>query len=430
MYDAARGFVDMPWTSRLSRRQTLCRFGLAGLGASFRIGRTQVAAAQDDPRAFSNVLAGDALPPDVGQANLEVYVEATGHRLRGLFLDYWRANGAASIYGFPISSPFIAGDGAYSQAFERGIFQYRPEFLYTTDPIVRLMPLGRFVLREWIRSTEAPAWHSRTLGGDANLRWELLLPAPSAMGLDVDAEASGTHDEAIATGIRPWYTFNEGEMYLGTVLSQPIVVNKTTAQWFEAGLVLATDGEIELAPLASALAPHLGIDTSPTPRDELPLFDELLFWSSDNPNPRGDPYAPGAKWIEVSIADQRLWAYQGDTMISTTLVSTGLDPNATERGMFRVRLKYPTQDMQGFTSATGEVTSVGDAVPDPGAIPYAVADVPHVLYFNLDAEALHGTYWHSNFGVPMSHGCVNLPLEFAAWLYGWAPLGTGVWVHD
>jgi hypothetical protein len=429
MHDAARG-PEMPPPSRVSRRQALCRIGLAGLSASLGVGRSPVATAQDDQRASGDLLVGAALPPDVGQADLQVYVEATGHRLRGLFLDYWRANGAASVYGFPISSPFVAGDGSYSQAFERGIFQYRPEFLHTTAPIVRLMPLGRIALQEWPRSPGAVDWHSRSVDGDDDVRWERLLPAPSATARDAGAGDPENHDRAIAAGIRSWYTFNEGSLYLGQALSRPIVVNGTTAQWFEAGPVLATDGEIRLAPLASALAPHLGIDTSPTPRDDLPLFDELLFWSSDNPNPRGDPYAPGAKWIEVSLGEQRLWAYHGDTLISTTLVSTGRDPNPTERGMFRVRLKYPAQDMQGFTSATGEVTSVGDAAPDPGAIPYAVAAVPDVLYFNLDAEALHGTHWHSNFGTPVSHGCVNLPLDFAAWLYGWAPLGTGVWVHD
>ncbi|MDP9358775.1 MAG: L,D-transpeptidase, partial [Chloroflexota bacterium] len=115
-------------------------------------------------------------------------------------------------------------------------------------------------------------------------------------------------------------------------------------------------------------------------------------------------------------------------LMSTTLVSTGLDPNLTEQGLFRIRLKYPKQDLGGFTDATGEVLGFGDA--PPGTIPYQVKDVPHVMYFNLDAEALHGTYWHTNFGQKMSHGCVNLPLDVAKWMYGWAPLGTGVWVHE
>ena len=54
--------------------------------------------------------------------------------------------------------------------------------------------------------------------------------------------------------------------------------------------------------------------------------------------------------------------------------------------------------------------------PPPGTIPYGVENVPNVLYFSLDAEALHGAYWHNNFGNPMSHGCVNLPLDVAAFV--------------
>jgi lipoprotein-anchoring transpeptidase ErfK/SrfK len=88
--------------------------------------------------------------------------------------------------------------------------------------------------------------------------------------------------------------------------------------------------------------------------------------------------------------------------------------------------------MRGFTGATGEVISVGDSAPigPATAEAYEVPDVPNVLYFSLLAEALHGTYWHDNFGNPMSHGCVNLPPDVAAWMYGWAPLGTEVVIRD
>jgi len=183
-----------------------------------------------------------------------------------------------------------------------------------------------------------------------------------------------------------------------------------------------------LVPVVSDLASRFGVDRTWVERGELPLFDELLFWLRDLADLRGDPYAPGAKWIEVAIGEQRIRAYHGKTLLATTPVSTGVSPNDTDLGMFRVRLKYPTQDMQGFTSETGEVIGLGEA--PAGTIPYEVSDVPHVMYFNLEAEALHGAYWHDNFGAPMSHGCVNLPLDFAAWLYGWAPLGTGVLVHE
>jgi hypothetical protein len=55
-----------------------------------------------------------------------------------------------------------------------------------------------------------------------------------------------------------------------------------------------------------------------------------------------------------------------------------------------------------------------------GDDPYAVDRVPYTLYFDK-GEALHGTYWHDGFGAPASHGCVNLALADALWLFNWAP---------
>jgi lipoprotein-anchoring transpeptidase ErfK/SrfK len=88
--------------------------------------------------------------------------------------------------------------------------------------------------------------------------------------------------------------------------------------------------------------------------------------------------------------------------------------------------------MRGFTSNTGEVVGFGDEDAEnrpQNSDFYEVEDVPHVMYFTQLAEALHGAYWHNNFGNTMSHGCVNLPLDVARWMYGWAPLGTMVWSH-
>jgi lipoprotein-anchoring transpeptidase ErfK/SrfK len=59
---------------------------------------------------------------------------------------------------------------------------------------------------------------------------------------------------------------------------------------------------------------------------------------------------------------------------------------------------------------------------------YDLPNVPYVMYF-YGGDAIHGTYWHHNFGHPMSHGCVNAPTYAAAWLYNWASIGTMVRVH-
>jgi len=90
------------------------------------------------------------------------------------------------------------------------------------------------------------------------------------------------------------------------------------------------------------------------------------------------------------------------------VVSTGIPRYPTPRGRFRIYVKYRSVTMSG-----------------PG---YHLRGVPHTMYY-YRGYALHGTYWHSNFGRPMSHGCVNLTRPDASWLYWWAPVGTLVLVR-
>jgi LysM repeat protein len=119
--------------------------------------------------------------------------------------------------------------------------------------------------------------------------------------------------------------------------------------------------------------------------------------------------APTAsRWIDINLSTQRLTAYEGETAVFTTLVSTGVAGRRTPVGRFAIRTKLRAQTMSG-----------------PG---YYLPNVPYVMYF-AGANAIHGTYWHSNFGYPMSHGCVNLPTPAAGWLYSWASIGTPVVTH-
>ncbi len=123
-------------------------------------------------------------------------------------------------------------------------------------------------------------------------------------------------------------------------------------------------------------------------------------------NPAG--VASGAKWIEIDLSRQRLIAHQGNSVVLSVAVSTGLPGTPTPVGAYRIRTKVRSQTMTG-----------------PG---YSLPNVQWVQYF-LASYALHGTYWHHNFGRPMSHGCVNLTNRDARFLYNWAPNGTQVIVH-
>jgi lipoprotein-anchoring transpeptidase ErfK/SrfK len=120
------------------------------------------------------------------------------------------------------------------------------------------------------------------------------------------------------------------------------------------------------------------------------------------------PESEDKYWIDVNLSEQRLYAYQGETLMNSFLVSTGVAETPTVTGSYKIWVKVPIQDMSG-----------------PG---YYLPDVPYVMYFYED-YGLHGTYWHNNFGTPMSRGCVNLTVEDAAWLFNWASVGTVVNIH-
>lgn len=134
--------------------------------------------------------------------------------------------------------------------------------------------------------------------------------------------------------------------------------------------------------------------SAPTPRPTLPTPRRTL---------EGPPF-PG-RWIRVDLSDQELVAYEGKRPVLRTLVSTGRPQTPTVLGTYRIYLKLRSQTMTG-----------------PG---YRLPHVPYVMYF-YKGYALHGTYWHNNFGRPMSHGCVNLPTPIAEQLYHWAEIGTPV----
>jgi lipoprotein-anchoring transpeptidase ErfK/SrfK len=114
------------------------------------------------------------------------------------------------------------------------------------------------------------------------------------------------------------------------------------------------------------------------------------------------------RWIDIDLSEQMVYAYENNSLVNSFLVSTGTSAHPTVTGEFAIYVKYRYSDMSG-----------------PG---YYLPGVPYTMYF-YKGYGLHGTYWHSNFGTPMSHGCVNLKTEDAGWLYNWASIGTIVNIH-
>ena len=115
------------------------------------------------------------------------------------------------------------------------------------------------------------------------------------------------------------------------------------------------------------------------------------------------------RWIQIDLTRQRLIAWEGNNPVYAVVVSTGKPSTPTRKGVFKVYTKYASTRMTG---------------PD-----YDVPDVPYTMYYD-GGMAIHGAYWHNLFGTPVSHGCTNVAVNHAKWLFEWASVGTPVIVHD
>jgi lipoprotein-anchoring transpeptidase ErfK/SrfK len=123
------------------------------------------------------------------------------------------------------------------------------------------------------------------------------------------------------------------------------------------------------------------------------------------PGPPPDKLGDHDKWIDVNQRRQTLVAFEGTTPVYVTLFSSGRNEHETPVGSFRIREKHIASTMDGDadTAADG---------------PYSIEDVPYIQYFNA-GYALHGAFWHAEFGRVKSHGCVNLSPWDAKGIFGW-----------
>jgi len=131
--------------------------------------------------------------------------------------------------------------------------------------------------------------------------------------------------------------------------------------------------------------------------------------SKPGPGPRPIKVTLNDRWVDVDLSSQTTYAMQGDQIIRSFIVSTGKWPTVTIAGVFKIYVKYKHASMSGDD--------------------YYLPNVPYVMYFFQD-YGLHGTYWHNEFGTPMSHGCINLKTEDAGWLFDFASVGTVVSIHQ
>jgi len=171
--------------------------------------------------------------------------------------------------------------------------------------------------------------------------------------------------------------------------------------------VLAEPGQGKLV----ARKPHYARLRLQSPNGPQGYYQVVEGWMSDadlrvpHLAPRPPEVADGEAWIDVELASQTLVAYRGDTPVFATLVATGVGADgsafATPKGIHRIRGKLLAATM--------------DNLEHTGVVPYSYEEVPFTQY--IGRVALHGAFWHDQFGIPRSHGCINLSLADAEWLF-------------
>jgi lipoprotein-anchoring transpeptidase ErfK/SrfK len=109
------------------------------------------------------------------------------------------------------------------------------------------------------------------------------------------------------------------------------------------------------------------------------------------------------RWIEVDLSEQKLRAHNGHNIDYEFLISSGKWAR-TPIGEFRIWVKLKYTKMEGGKKENNTY--------------YYLPNVPYTQYF-YKGYGLHGTYWHNNFGVPMSHGCINMAISDAEKLFYW-----------
>ncbi len=200
--------------------------------------------------------------------------------------------------------------------------------------------------------------------------------------------------------------------------SAPTILIPTTEPTLEATKILAVSSPtIEPTPTSV-----LTLEPSPMPKptevlptpilvEPTPTLRQMLPTPTIEPTPISKPTATDQPktWVEVDISEQKLIFYGDGDEVREFLVSTGLPQTPTVEGTYNIERLYESCNMRGLG--------------------YFTEGVPYCMFF-YEGYALHGAWWHNNFGHQMSHGCVNLRPEDAGWIFERVGVGTKVIIHE
>ena len=298
------------------------------------------------------------------------YYPETEHTLAGEFLRFWDAHHGALMFGAPLSEPLwelVDGASLRVQYFERARLEQQSS---SAGGGIRVSALGREIaLAQGLMTPEQ----------------RIAVAISEVVGVAEGSAAFGELAPPTPTPIPP----------------SPTQVPPTPTQ-VPPSPTLAPPAPTTVDPAIAEVPTIIPPSATPIP-------------ATATPEPEVEITSQGGKEIVVDLAAQWLTAYEDGVPVFKAPVATGKDGFRTPPGTFTIYHKLKLRTMRG----------------DSNGESWTVPNVPNVMYIN-GGVALHGTYWHDKFGsgVRMSHGCVNLSLADAAWLYDWAPMNTRVVVHE
>jgi lipoprotein-anchoring transpeptidase ErfK/SrfK len=247
---------------------------------------------------------------------------------------------------------------------------------------IALLALTSPMLASFVRDMAAPAAPQQNLWAPMEIAHPEVTP--------IDRSAFAVQAEDTAASPTPTVPLSATPAEAPVASETPVPTDNPTERVPDPPVVTETPGSMVMEIVADTPTSEYVAPTDSASKEQ--------YASSGN----------GARWIDVDLTNQRVYAYEGDVVVNSFIVSTGTWLTPTVTGKYKIYVKIRSGSMHG-----------------PG---YYLPDVPYIMYFHK-GYGLHGTYWHSNFGTPMSHGCVNLRTDEAGWLFNWASVGTVVNVH-
>ncbi len=321
-------------------------------------------------------------------------------------------DGADNPYGVAASSaagsdsgPGIAGDAPLSEsevpwwekeAPDGGPLQITLEDLQETGPIARRMVKGFYLSLD--KQFDALGWKWwRTVSGLSAPSERIMIQKPLT---DYHGVWLGKDDATFATKNHAARRIDK--------LPIAFVMGYHTRRWTideSRKHAAAAEGELDHFDAIGLTGETAHVNSVEYWETDEGTWLRAFDFARTEPGPPPDRIGEHDKWIDVNLKRQTLVAFEGATPVFATVFSSGRNEHETVPGVFRIREKHISATMDG----DAELATDG---------PYSIEDVPYIQYFN-GSYALHGAFWHADFGHVKSHGCVNLAPWDAKSLFSW-----------